>query len=90
MSFVPEVFAHHYIGHIHSTEFRLKAGLILKSGKHTQDHMGIVAQGDAVLKSPHGDIVLTGPATAELKAGIEYQLQTLTDVVWFCIHRGKR
>lgn len=90
MTFVPEVAARHYIGGVHATEFHIKAGLSLTSDKHTQDHMGLVASGTAILKSPSGEIRLTGPAVVEFPAHTEHTLLTITDVVWFCIHRGKR
>jgi hypothetical protein len=82
----PDADEPHFIGGVYAKEFHLAAGQILVSHQHIYDHMSILAIGEAILITADGEQHLTGPAVVNIKAREEHALQTLTDIVWFCIH----
>lgn len=82
----PDAHAPHFIGGVYAKEFHIKAGQVLVSHRHAYDHMSILASGEAILVTEGGAEHLVGPAVVNIKAGAEHALETITDIVWFCIH----
>lgn len=82
----PDALSPYFIGGVYAKPFNIKAGQILVSHRHVYDHMSILASGEAILVTESGAEHLVGPAVVNIRAGTDHALETVTDVVWFCIH----
>jgi hypothetical protein len=81
---------HHFGGGVYAKQTMIPAGLILSQHKHTHDHLSLLTHGSVIVAvdgvtamytaTPAAPVVLTIPA------GKLHKVESLTDVVWFCIH----
>lgn len=78
--------SHHFSSGVYAKEMRFAAGTTAVSHRHQFDHMSILASGRVVVTTPQGVTALVGPAVITMRAGVEHQVEAITDAVWFCIH----
>jgi len=81
---------HHFGGGVYAKQTMIPAGLILSQHKHAHDHLSLLTSGAVIVSvdgvtskhtaTPNAPVVLTIPA------GKLHKVESLTDVVWFCIH----
>ena len=81
---------HHFGGGTYAKETRIPAGLILSQHVHQHDHLSLLVCGTVRL-SIDGEVqTMTAeqsrPVCLTIKAGKEHKVESITDVVWFCIH----
>lgn len=83
---------HHFSDNEYAKECIIKKGTLLVSHKHSYSHLSIVAKGKCVVttKDPITGVeeskVYTAPSCLTIKAGVEHQVESLEDTVWYCIH----
>lgn len=78
---------HHFADHVYAKEAIIPAGLVLAQHIHpTHDHLSILASGRALVTSDGVAETLEGPCCITIKRGVPHSVQSLTGVVWFCIH----
>lgn len=78
--------AHYFGGGVYVKEAVIPAGTLLSQHVHKYDHISILASGTAVVSVDGASETHTGPACLVISAGKEHKVESVTDVVWFCIH----
>lgn len=82
---------HHFSDSIYAKEMCFPEGYIALSHKHTYSHLSVLAEGSCIVtymiegEREHAR-AYTAPSVIEIKAGIEHQIEAITDVTWLCIH----
>lgn len=77
---------HHFGGGVYAKETEIPAGQILSQHVHKHDHLSILGSGSAVVRVDGESRRVDGPACILIEAGKVHSVESLTDVVWFCIH----
>ena len=81
---------HHFGGGVYAKQATFRPGLILSQHIHSHDHLSILAYGSVVLQVDGVNQILTAepmkPICLCIKAGKKHKVESLTEVVWFCIH----
>ena len=76
---------HHFAGGVYAKETHIPAGVKLTQHIHSFDHLSSLASGSVLLRAGGFVESLKGPAAIEIKAGVEHEVEALTDAIWFCI-----
>lgn len=77
---------HHFSSGVYAKEMHLPKGYMAVSHAHQYDHLSILAQGKAIVKTDEGEQTYTAPACIEIKKGLHHGITALENVTWFCIH----
>jgi len=77
---------HNFADGLYAKETFIPAGLQLAKHTHTFTHLSILAAGSVLIKAGNKAKIYEAPICIEIKAGIEHEIQALTDSVWYCIH----
>lgn len=78
--------SHHFGAGVYAKEAVIPAGLILSQHKHSFDHLSILASGTAKVTCEKEERTYTGPCCLTIPANMHHKVESVTDVVWFCIH----
>jgi mannose-6-phosphate isomerase-like protein (cupin superfamily) len=81
---------HHFGGGVYAKQTVFRPGLILSQHKHRHEHLSLLTHGTVLvsvdgLVSKHTATGL-GPVVLTIPAGKHHKVESLTAVVWFCIH----
>jgi len=82
-----DVVAHHFSDGIYAKQMTLAKGYIAISHIHKYSHLSILASGDVIVNCDGIKQEYSAPACIEIKAGVVHEIQALSDVVWYCIHK---
>ena len=79
------------IKHILSDGVYIKAfivpeGLKFYTKRFPDNHVSILAMGSVIIDNGHEKIKITAPMNVTLEAMTRYQIYTLEDSVWYCVH----
>lgn len=77
---------HHFGGGVYAKETKIPAGRILSQHKHEFEHLSILAHGTVEVTANGQTASYHGPCCLTIPANTEHKVESLTDVVWFCIH----
>lgn len=83
----PCMLTHRFTKGIYVREFKMKAGSIIVSKLHAQEHICIISAGKAVVTTESGTQVIEAPCTFISPAGSKRVLLIVEDMVWSTIHR---
>ena len=81
-----EAVAHFFSDGVYAKQLTLLKGHIALTHKHIYDHLSILAQGEVELTLDGIKTRFTAPTCIDIKAGIEHQIEALTDSTFFCVH----
>jgi quercetin dioxygenase-like cupin family protein len=71
--------------HNYAKETHIPAGCSLSQHVHPFDHKSILESGRVRVTADGVSRIYEGPAALVIKAGVQHQVEALTDAVWFCI-----
>lgn len=77
---------HNFADGLYAKETHIPAGLKLAKHTHQFTHLSILASGSVRIRAGEEIKTYEAPVCIEIKAGIEHEVQALTDAVWYCIH----
>lgn len=77
---------HHFGGGVYAKETEIPAGHIAKKHVHSHDHLSILGSGSVMVTVDGESRRVDGPACILIEAGKVHSVESLTDVVWFCVH----
>ena len=66
--------------------FMLPKGLKLYTKRFPDDHISILAKGSVLLDNGHEKFKIIAPMHVKINAMTRYQVFTLEDSVWYCVH----
>jgi len=75
----------HHFGKPYMKEYSLGAGEWLLTHSHTQDHVSVLLEGDAILMIGDEATELRGPCSVIVKAHLNHSVRAVTPIHWFCI-----
>lgn len=84
----PCMLTHRHTKGIYVREFKMKAGSIIVSKLHAQEHICIISAGKAVVTTENGTQIIEAPCTFVSPAGSKRVLLILEDMVWSTVHRS--
>jgi len=84
----PMMLTHRFTRGIYVREFKMKAGSIIVSKLHAQEHICIISAGKAVVTTESGTQVIEAPCTFVSPAGSKRVLLIVEDMVWSTVHRS--
>lgn len=77
---------HHFASGVYAKQMLLPKGYKALSHAHKYDHLSILAKGTALIRTDEGFQVYSAPMCITIKAGLHHSIESLEDVVWFCVH----
>lgn len=77
---------HNFADGLYAKETHIPAGLKLAKHTHKFTHLSILARGSVRVRAGENSSIYAAPTCIEIKAGIEHEVEALTDAVWYCIH----
>ncbi len=81
---------HHFSDSVYAKQMELPKGHVAVSHKHSYSHLSVLAKGECIVSQIVDGVETssthTAPDALEIKAGVEHQIEAVTDVSWFCIH----
>lgn len=81
-----EAISHHFSDGLYAKFMTLQKGFTAKSHVHKYSHLSILAKGDVIVRCGNDINYYSAPACIEIKAGVEHEIQALSDVQWYCVH----
>ena len=78
--------SHHFGSGMYVKECRIPAGLKLTQHSHKFDHLSWLSSGDAIVEVDGEQNKYSGPCMLEIKANKVHSVESVTDVVWLCMH----
>ena len=78
--------AHHFSSGVYAKEVFIPAGMVLQQHSHPFDHLSILASGRVIVRVGDSVEQYAGPAAITIRAGVQHEVESITDAVWFCIH----
>ena len=77
---------HHFSDGLYAKQMVIPKGFKAYSHKHEYSHLSILSSGSAKVATDKGEAIYHAPACIEISAGVNHEIEALTDVSWFCIH----
>ena len=77
---------HHFSAGVYAKETLIPAGHVLVQHKHKFSHLSILASGSIELMTDGERKIIHAPACLTIEADTHHGVNSLTDVVWYCIH----
>jgi quercetin dioxygenase-like cupin family protein len=75
-------------GGVEMLRFDIPAGTLLVAHCHDYGHLSILASGKVELWTADNKLqVLEGPVEVQIPAKSKHAIQSLTDAVWYCLHK---
>ena len=71
---------------VYIKEFIVPEGLKFYTKRFPDNHVSILAMGSVIIDNGHEKIKITAPMNVTLEAMTRYQIYTLEDSVWYCVH----
>lgn len=77
---------HHFGAGVYIKEGVIQQGMFIKKHIHSYDHLSVLCSGTAKVTIDGESTLMRGPKVIEIKAGQEHTIESLTPLVWLCIH----
>jgi mannose-6-phosphate isomerase-like protein (cupin superfamily) len=77
---------HHFGGGTYIKETLIPAHKILTQHVHEHDHLSVLCMGEARVTVENESVVYRGPCVIKIDAGHAHKVESLTEVIWLCVH----
>lgn len=81
-----DAISHHFSDGLYAKQMHLPKGYKAVSHIHKYSHLSILAQGDVYVRCDGIVTYYQAPTCIEIKAGVEHEIEALSNSVWFCVH----